>query len=39
MFKLSGGMGLSVYHSFDIPFYYNNLRENAERRVNAFLTQ
>ena len=37
MFKLSPFMGIGVYHSFDIPFYYYNLRENAERRVNAFL--
>lgn len=37
MFKLSGGMGLGIYHSFDIPFYYYNLRENVQRRVNKFL--
>jgi len=37
MYKISGAMGLGVYHSFDIPFYYYNLRENAERRVNNFL--
>lgn len=37
MFKLSGTMGLGVYHSFDIPFYYYNLRENAQIRVNKFL--
>lgn len=37
MFKLSGSMGLGVYHSFDIPFYYYNLRENAENRNNKFL--
>jgi len=37
MFKLSGTMGLGVYHSFDIPFYYYNLRENAELRVKKFL--
>ncbi len=37
MFNISGNMGLGVYHSFDIPFYYFNLRENAEKRVNAFL--
>lgn len=37
MFQISGAMGLGVYHSFDIPFYYYNLRENAERRVNSFL--
>lgn len=37
LFEISGAMGFGVYHSFDIPFYYNNLRENAERRVAAFL--
>ena len=37
MFKISGGMGLGVYHSFDIPFYYFNLRANAERRAKKFL--
>lgn len=37
MFHLSGSMGLGVYHSFDIPFYYYNLRQNAELRTNKFL--
>jgi len=37
MFHLSSGMGLGVYHSFDLPFYYYNLRENAENRTNKFL--
>lgn len=36
---ISGGIGLGVYHIFDIPFYYYNLRENAERRVNKFLAK
>lgn len=36
MFNLSSTMGLGVYHSFDIPFYYYNLRQNAEVRVNKF---
>lgn len=39
MFQISGKMGLGVYHSFDIPFYYYNLRENAERRARNFLGQ
>jgi len=26
-----------VYHSFDIPFYYYNLRENAENRIHKFM--
>ena len=37
MYKISGGMGLGIYHSFDIPFYYYNLRQNAENRANKFL--
>ncbi len=37
MFKISGALGLGVYHSFDISFYYYNLRENAEMRINNFL--
>ena len=39
MFNLSGNMGSGVYHSFDIPFYYYNLRENAQVRVNRFLAK
>jgi pimeloyl-ACP methyl ester carboxylesterase len=26
-----------VYHTFDIPFYYNNLRANAQNRADKFL--
>jgi pimeloyl-ACP methyl ester carboxylesterase len=26
-----------VYHAFDIPFYYYNLRANAQNRVNKYL--
>lgn len=26
-----------VYHSFDYPFYYNNLRENAAERIRSYL--
>lgn len=37
MFELSGSLGLGVYHSFDIPFYYYNLRENAENRIHKFM--
>ncbi len=40
IFKLSGGKGLlGVYHSFDIPFYYYNLQQNAENRANKFLNK
>lgn len=26
-----------VYHSYDIPFYYYNLRENAQNRISKYL--
>lgn len=29
--------GKGVYHSFDYPFYYYNIRENAVNRTNKFL--
>lgn len=38
--KLSPGnkvFGKGVYHSFDYPFYYNNIRENAAVRTQKFL--
>lgn len=31
------GLPRGVYHSFDIPFYYYNLRQNAANRANKFL--
>ncbi len=31
------GLGPGVYHSYDYPFYYFNLQENALRRANKFL--
>lgn len=31
------GLGEGIYHSYDYPFYYFNLRENAQNRVEAFL--
>jgi hypothetical protein len=34
---ISGGIGLGVYHIFDINLYYYNLWENAERRAKKFL--
>ncbi len=39
MYQISGAMGLGVYHSFDIPFYYYNLRENAGQRIRQFLVK
>jgi len=37
MYTLSPTFNRGVYHSFDIPFYYYNLRENAENRANNFM--
>lgn len=31
------GFPRGVYHSFDYPFYYYNLRANAQNRVNKYL--
>ena len=31
------GWPKGVYHTFDIPFYYYNLRQNAANRANLFL--
>jgi hypothetical protein len=33
---ISNSIGLGVYHIYDIPLYYYNLRENAELRAKAF---
>lgn len=37
MYQISSAMGPGVYHSFDISFYYYNLRENAQLRADCFL--
>ena len=37
LYPFTSGLGLGVYHSFDIPFYYFNLRANAANRVSRFL--
>ena len=40
--KLSPGnkiFGRGVFHSFDYPFYYNNIRENAARRTQTAITK
>lgn len=39
LFKLNAGFGRGIYHSFDIPFYYYNLRENAANRTAKFLNK
>ncbi|MDP2238394.1 MAG: hypothetical protein Q8J88_18345 [Bacteroidales bacterium] len=36
IYQLSGGM-LGIYHGFDYPFFYFNIRENAENRTNKYL--
>jgi hypothetical protein len=40
--KLSPGnavFGKGVFHSFDYPFYFFNIRENADNRVKYFLNK
>jgi len=37
LYSLYPGMGKGIYHSFDIPFYYYNLRENAANRIEKYL--
>jgi hypothetical protein len=39
LYSLSGALGKGIYHSFDYPFYYYNIRENAENRVEKFLNK
>ena len=39
MFELSPVFGKGNYHSFDYPFYYFNIRQNAENRANKFLSR
>jgi hypothetical protein len=35
--KYTSHFGPGVFHSFDYPFYYFNIRENAENRVEKFV--
>ncbi|MEI6748914.1 MAG: DUF3089 domain-containing protein [Bacteroidota bacterium] len=37
MAAISGGLGLGVYHIYDISLYYYNLRQNAGNRAGKFL--
>ena len=37
--KLAVGLGPGIYHSYDYPFYFFNLKENAARRVKNFLNK
>ena len=35
----NGTFGKGVYHSFDYPFYYYNIRANAENRANRIFDE
>ena len=37
LYKYTKSFGKGVYHSFDFPFYFFNLRANAQNRANKFL--
>jgi hypothetical protein len=37
--KLQLGFGPGIYHSYDYPFYYFNLKENVARRIESFLSK
>jgi len=37
--KLVLGMGPGIYHSYDYPFYFFNIRENATKRAENFLNK
>lgn len=36
---ITASFGRGIYHTFDIPFYYFNLRANAANRVNRFFNR
>jgi hypothetical protein len=37
LYIFTAHFGMGVYHSFDYPFYFFNIRANAENRANKFL--
>jgi hypothetical protein len=37
LYKYTAGFGMGIFHSFDYPFYYFNIRANAHRRALKFL--
>jgi len=37
LYIFTAPFGMGVYHSFDYPFYFYNIRANAENRANNFL--
>lgn len=38
LMPLTAAFGRGVYHSFDYPFYYFNIRQNAENRIQHYLS-
>jgi pimeloyl-ACP methyl ester carboxylesterase len=39
LYSISSGFGKGIYHTYDIPFYYYNLRANAANRTKNFLSK
>jgi len=39
LFSIYPGMGKGIYHSYDYPFYYYNIRDNAANRIKKFLSR
>ncbi len=37
LYQYTKSFGKGVYHSFDYPFYFFNIRENAQQRADQFL--
>ncbi len=37
LYKYTKSWGKGIYHSFDYPFYFFNIRANAQNRANKFL--
>lgn len=37
LYRYTAPFGMGVYHSFDYPFYYFNIRANAKNRASRFL--
>ncbi|MBU2555747.1 MAG: hypothetical protein KKF98_14935 [Bacteroidetes bacterium] len=37
LYQFTKGFGMGVYHSFDYPFYYFNIRANAQNRAEIFM--
>ncbi len=39
LYPITMGFGKGIYHSFDYPFYYYNIQENAQKRAAKFSTK